>query len=78
MLCIVRGKSTQTVSELLKVSANISITNKLALTPLAEAVVSGRVDNAQLLLKQVHLLLCITESATVSQMSVCVHVCLSL
>lgn len=66
------------MSELLKVSANISITNKLALTPLAEAVVSGRVDIAQLLFKQVRTLLCIAGAVTASQMSTFIHVCLSL
>ncbi|KAL0047124.1 hypothetical protein WJX82_007198 [Trebouxia sp. C0006] len=47
-----RGKSLQTVSELLKVAASTTITNKLALTPLAEALVSGRTENAQLLVEQ--------------------------
>lgn len=57
--CICRGKSTQTVSELLKASASTTVTNKLGLTPLAEAIVSGRVDNAHMLLDKVHcLLLC--------------------
>ncbi|KAL3162135.1 hypothetical protein ABBQ32_009843 [Trebouxia sp. C0010 RCD-2024] len=45
-----RGASQQTISELLKVSASTHITNKLGLTPLAEAVVSGQVDSARLLL----------------------------
>ncbi|DBA78472.1 TPA: hypothetical protein ACH3X2_007961 [Trebouxia sp. C0005] len=47
-----RGKSLQTVSELLKVAASTTITNKLALTPLAEALVSGRTKNAQLLVEK--------------------------
>ncbi|KAL3147418.1 hypothetical protein ABBQ38_014482 [Trebouxia sp. C0009 RCD-2024] len=45
-----RGTSQQTISELLKVSASTHITNKLGLTPLAEAIVSGQVDSARLLL----------------------------
>lgn len=53
ILC--RGKSLQTVSELLKVAASTTITNKLALTPLAEALVSGRTENAQLLVEKVRL-----------------------
>ncbi|KAA6422679.1 MAG: hypothetical protein FRX49_07539 [Trebouxia sp. A1-2] len=47
-----RGKSLQTVSELLKVAASTTMTNKLALTPLAEALVSGRTKNAQLLVEK--------------------------
>ncbi|KAL0039230.1 hypothetical protein WJX77_012197 [Trebouxia sp. C0004] len=47
-----RGKSLQTVSELLKVAASTTITNKLALTPLTEALVSGRTENAQLLVEK--------------------------
>ena len=53
MLC--RGKSQQTVSELLKAAASTTITNKLALTPLIEALVSGRTENAQLLVEKVRL-----------------------
>ena len=41
------------MSELLKVSASTSITNKLGLTPLAEAIVSGQLANARLLLTKV-------------------------
>ena len=55
-LILCRGKSQQTVSELLKVAASATITNKLALTPLAEALVSGRTENAQLLVEQVCLI----------------------
>lgn len=47
-----RGKSQQTVSELLKAAASTTITNKLALTPLIEALVSGRTENAQLLVEK--------------------------
>ncbi len=54
-LILCRGKSQQTVSELLKVAASTTITNKLALTPLTEALVSGRTENAQLLVEKVRL-----------------------
>ena len=52
-VCICRGNSQHTVSELLKVSASTIITNKLGLTPLAEAIVSGQLANARLLLAKV-------------------------
>jgi len=55
-LLLCRGKSLQTVSELLKVAASTTITNKLALTPLTEALVSGRTENAQLLMEKVCLI----------------------
>ena len=55
LMCLVRcrGNSQHTVSELLKVAASTSITNKLGLTPLAEAIVSGQLANARLLLAKV-------------------------
>lgn len=53
-----RGTSQHTIAELLRVSASTQITNKLGLTPLAEAILSGQLDNARLLLGKVlaHLL----------------------
>lgn len=52
-VCTHRGNSQHTLSELLKVSAGTTIINKLGLSPLAEAIVSGQIANARLLLAKV-------------------------
>ena len=51
--CSHRGNDGQTVTELLKVSASTRITNKLGLSPLAEAIIAGQLANARLLLNKV-------------------------
>lgn len=48
-----RGKNEQATANLLDAQASTKYENKLGLTPLAEAIVSGRIANAELLLEQV-------------------------